>query len=170
MIRNDHKLDFIKNYIEEKWQIKLDKRCRSFEYIGARWAYYYTARNLTPCSYAVIGDKLGRDHATVLHALKQIPLPEWVDLKNDTYDFCKEVFTENYNSKEATHKVPLVNRLINLKEELQRLKEEKTTNEKLDLECNLLLDYFNKLNRQRKMQLLQNAQTALKVQEKFKVA
>ena len=75
--------------VESYFGLKLNKKCRRREYIYARMIYYKLVRNFHPdMSYQQIANTMNKNHATVLHALKEFP---------NVCKFDKE-FSKDYNN------------------------------------------------------------------------
>lgn len=47
-------------------------KCRQKEFVKARWIAMYFIRQQTDFPLKTIGDMFGRDHTTVIHALREI--------------------------------------------------------------------------------------------------
>jgi hypothetical protein len=70
---NDIKMmESIKDYVNNLYNLDIEKDTRKREYVDARTFYYKLCRDLTKCSLSNIGESVGRDHCAVLHALKNI--------------------------------------------------------------------------------------------------
>jgi len=70
---NDIKMmESIKDYVNNLYNLDIEKDTRKREYVDARAFYYKLCRDLTKCSLTHIGKSVGRDHCGVLHALKHI--------------------------------------------------------------------------------------------------
>tara|TARA_R110002020_G_scaffold141390_1_gene313065 strand:+ start:76 stop:528 length:453 start_codon:yes stop_codon:yes gene_type:complete len=67
------KLEYYKDIVEKHTELKLKNPTRKFEYIFARACYYYLCRKYTKCSYQQISKTLNKNHATVIHSLKELP-------------------------------------------------------------------------------------------------
>lgn len=63
-------LNFIKNYVESALERDITLNTRKREYVYARSLYMLLARENTKKSLEEIGKFINKDHATVLHALK----------------------------------------------------------------------------------------------------
>lgn len=50
--------------------VDIKNRSRKFEYVFGRSIYYKIAREFTGFSYSSISQNINRDHATILHAMK----------------------------------------------------------------------------------------------------
>jgi len=77
------KLKYFKDIVERHLEIKISTPSRKFEYIFARSCYYYLCRKFAKSSYAKISSTLNKNHATVMHGLKELPyiLKQRKDLK-----------------------------------------------------------------------------------------
>tara|TARA_R110000803_G_scaffold201950_1_gene266890 strand:+ start:475 stop:960 length:486 start_codon:yes stop_codon:yes gene_type:complete len=62
----------IKQLVEDYFKLDFSKKLRKREYVEARAIYYKLLRENTRMSLAAIGSSMNRDHATVLHSLRQI--------------------------------------------------------------------------------------------------
>ena len=78
------KLKYFKDIVERHLEIKISTPSRKFEYIFARACYYYLCRKYTKSSFAKISSTLNKNHATVMHGLKELPyiLKQRKDLNN----------------------------------------------------------------------------------------
>lgn len=56
--------------VNNHFEVDLSVTKRTREMVMVRACYYYLAKKKTKCSLAKIGREIGRDHATVLHTLK----------------------------------------------------------------------------------------------------
>jgi len=89
----------IQEKVELYFGLKLNTKCRRTEYIYARMIYYKLVRNFHPdMSYQQIANTMNKNHATVLHALKEFP---------NVCRFDKQ-FTKDYNNlKEQLRYIPV---------------------------------------------------------------
>lgn len=79
----------IQEKVESYFGLKLNTKCRRREYIYARMIYYKLVRNFHPdMSYQQIANTMNKNHATVLHAIKEFP---------NVCRFDKE-FSKDYNN------------------------------------------------------------------------
>tara|TARA_R110000822_G_scaffold146658_2_gene285787 strand:+ start:444 stop:896 length:453 start_codon:yes stop_codon:yes gene_type:complete len=78
------KLKFLKDIVERHLDIKISTPSRKFEFIFARSCYYYLCRKYAKSSFAKISKSVNKNHATVMHSLKELPfiLKQRKDLKN----------------------------------------------------------------------------------------
>lgn len=74
--------------IKKELQVDITQECRKREIIEARALYFYLIKQLYPKrSLQLIGDSLNKNHATVIHSLKNYNLyegynPKLLELKN----------------------------------------------------------------------------------------
>ena len=71
----ENKLETLQKVIESRLDIKLNKNTRKKEYIFARALFYALAYDGKRFTYSTIGKYMGKDHATVLHSVKNV-LPQ----------------------------------------------------------------------------------------------
>lgn len=72
---HDNRLEILKNTICEHYAVNDDEimgRSRLGHIVEARRMFCYLSRMLTPKSLKVIGKKIDRDHATVLHQFNNV--------------------------------------------------------------------------------------------------
>ena len=77
-IKMDHiyynrKVEKYREIVERHTQVKLNKLTREFDYVFARACYYYLCRNFGEMSFAKIAKSVNKNHATVMHSLKELP-------------------------------------------------------------------------------------------------
>lgn len=65
-------LNQIKDYVQDQTGLDLATKSRERDYVYARAIYFYLCREYTPLTTKKIGESLGKDHATVLHAIKNV--------------------------------------------------------------------------------------------------
>jgi len=68
----ENKLETLQKVIESRLDIKLNKNTRKKEYIFARALFYALAYDGKRFTYSTIGKYMGKDHATVLHSIKNV--------------------------------------------------------------------------------------------------
>jgi len=78
----------IRNLVEKHFNIDISNKSRKFEYVFARACYYKICRDFGGYTYIKIAKTLNKNHATVLHALKELEFMA----KHDKY------FLKKYNS------------------------------------------------------------------------
>lgn len=122
----------LKNIIKEEINVDLDsknvKNCRDREFVEARAMYYALLRKYTNMTYTRIGDSVGKNHATVMHAAESLPF--W--LKQDeglfnTYSKINTKFRQFLGYDEADKKIEynierLMENYIELKKQYEELK------------------------------------------------
>ena len=69
----------IREIVEGVFQVDISSKCRQRRYVNARFAYCHFCREYTLESLANVGNLIDRDHATVLHALKQYHIAKRYD-------------------------------------------------------------------------------------------
>lgn len=67
-----NKLEILQKVIESRLEIKLNKNTRKKEYIFARALFYGLAYDGNRFTYSTIGKYMGKDHATILHSIKNV--------------------------------------------------------------------------------------------------
>ena len=67
------KMEKYRELVEDFYGIDLGLKCRQTIYIEARALYYYLCRNLGRYSLNKIAQSLDKNHATVMHALAELP-------------------------------------------------------------------------------------------------
>ena len=61
----------IKNFVQQVYKIDITRQKRSMTYVQARAIYFKLCMDYTTMSIVPIAKTMGRNHATLLHALKQ---------------------------------------------------------------------------------------------------
>lgn len=69
----NRKVEKYREIVERHTQVKLNKLTREFDYVFARACYYYLCRNFGEMSFSKIGKSVNKNHATVMHSLKELP-------------------------------------------------------------------------------------------------
>tara|TARA_R100000329_G_scaffold151490_1_gene147927 strand:+ start:9651 stop:10055 length:405 start_codon:yes stop_codon:yes gene_type:complete len=59
--------------VNKHFGLDITEKTRKFEYVFARACYYYLCRKFGGFSYSKIGMSVNKNHATVLHGLKELP-------------------------------------------------------------------------------------------------
>ena len=62
----------IKDYVNNLYNLDIEKDTRKRQYVDARTFYYKLCRDLTKCNLSTIGESVGRDHSGVIHGLNNI--------------------------------------------------------------------------------------------------
>tara|TARA_R110001592_G_scaffold204577_2_gene454675 strand:+ start:3011 stop:3553 length:543 start_codon:yes stop_codon:yes gene_type:complete len=66
----EEKLNNIRDYVSEWFNIDLTDKSKTREYSEARAFYYKIAREFTKCGLAMIAESVGKTHASVIHSMK----------------------------------------------------------------------------------------------------
>lgn len=116
------KLQDIKNFIDTEFDIDISKNTRKREYVEARCLYYKLAKEYTKLTLERIGAVLNRDHATVLHGLKNVWDHALVTNEDvyDTYYKFKDMMAELNEGIDNNY--TLSQRLASAKQEIASLK------------------------------------------------
>ena len=64
-------MDEIRQLVEKVFGVNIGNTSRKAEYVEARACYYVLCDKLTPLTRTAIADSLNKNHATILHALKE---------------------------------------------------------------------------------------------------
>ena len=67
------KSDLYKSIVEKHTNLELSTPTRQFNYVFARSCYYYLCRSFGEMSFAKISKTVQKNHATVMHSLKELP-------------------------------------------------------------------------------------------------
>ncbi len=62
-----------KEIVERHTNLEINKTTRQFDYVFARSCYYYLCRKFGQMSFAKISETVKKNHATVMHSLKELP-------------------------------------------------------------------------------------------------
>ena len=130
----------LKNIIKEEINVDLDSKhvrnCRDREFVETRAMYYALLRKYTNMTYTRIGDSVGKNHATVMHAAHSLPF--W--LKQDeglfnTYSKINTKFRQFLGYDEADKKIEYkIERLMeNYRERKKQYEELKNKYEHVNL-------------------------------------
>ena len=89
----------IRSSVCEAWdvsEIALLSNRRSTEIVHPRFAGYRLSKELTPCSFAVIGNSFKRDHTTIIHGVDRAKalLKESPDFR-EKYNKCLSVLSDD---------------------------------------------------------------------------
>lgn len=100
------KLQYFKEVVEKVFNIKIDDPTRKFDYVFARSCYYYLCRTYTSLSLQKISKTLNKNHATVMHGLKELPYI----IKHDKR--CNKIFTKIVNEVDIKHNEAMANKSL----------------------------------------------------------
>ena len=147
------------------------------EYVRGRSIYYYLAKNLTKKPLSIIGRQVGRDHATVLHNLKNFNRDIlgdkiWLGFFSDVSDIVKFAF-ENQELDPSVYNAMKIDMLQGYITELKsdigtlthRLKVRGGVTDNYERK---LLESFRGLNESEKHNAILKIETMLKVSNKMK--
>lgn len=109
--------EIIRNIVEEYYNLNLSTQTRKAEYVEARGMYYKILRDNTRLPLSKIGKELGKDHATVLHSLRN--MIDWI--KHDS-QVRKDYDTIN---KRVQHAISLDPEAFNQEETMEGFYERK---------------------------------------------
>ena len=90
-----------KEVVEKHTRLKINNPTRKLEYVFARGCYYYLCRTFGHMSYAKISETLNKNHATVMHSLKELPyIIKHDEVRKKVYDkIVGEVQKNNFETK-----------------------------------------------------------------------
>lgn len=93
--------EFIKEYLEDTLNVKLDSKHRNREFVYLRFVAMKLCRELTNDSFKKIGVLFNRDHATVIHCVNCFDLhenkgyfKEYKQIYDNAISYFKNVFIE----------------------------------------------------------------------------
>ena len=92
----------IRTAVQDEFKLNIKRKCRKRHYVVARTIYFKLCKEFTKYPYDNIGKTLGKDHATVLHAVKNI---------FQCWEFC-----QNTSPADKKH----INRYISIKQRLEK--------------------------------------------------
>ena len=113
----ENKLETLQKVIESRLKIELNKKTRKQEYIFARALFYALAYDGTRFTYSSIGRYIGRDHATVLHSVKNV-FPQIISQKRykRLYDELRLLISDDVDQETKLHE----NGILNLYNEIEK--------------------------------------------------
>ena len=86
----------IKNFVQQVYRIDIARQKRTINYVQARAIYFKLCMEYTNMSIVPIAKTLNRNHATLLHALKQFDVYlRFIPKFKENYNFIKGAFLEN---------------------------------------------------------------------------
>ncbi|QDP55107.1 MAG: putative bacterial DnaA helix-turn-helix protein [Prokaryotic dsDNA virus sp.] len=113
-------LNQILEYVQDRTGLDLQTKSRERSYVYARAVYFYLCREYTPLSTKKIGESLGKDHATVLHAIKKV-IPIILRHEEALADICLTFRDENKSYIDVSKKkidLLLDNKKLSIQNEL----------------------------------------------------
>ncbi len=104
---------FIQQLIEQVYKIDITSKNRASNYVQARSIYYRLCIDYTPLNYSQIGRSIAKDHATLIHSMKQFDvyvrfLPDF----NKNYKFIRAAFLEQKNFPDFEKRLGLDDLLV----------------------------------------------------------
>ena len=171
-------LQIIKKAVDKSFGIDIAKNSRKTEYVMGKMVYYKLAKDFTKYSLGSISKQVGRDHATVIHSLKQFDMDI---LKNNLYrsrysdlfaylqiifpKVKEEIIEEKENQMTI---LELVSERESLKQDILMLKSELKSSIKLaDMEEAEMISLFRELDFEGRRDAMFKIRTAKKVREKL---
>jgi hypothetical protein len=125
-------LKYIRKFVENNLGIVLSKNTREREYVEARALYFKLCRDFTSKSWFEIGKTLGKNHATVIHAVNNVYPVAQID--NKRLDHLYSVFeksSESNSLKDASEdpyedNLKLRSEIVRLSVQINQMKESMT--------------------------------------------
>ena len=137
-----NELELIYNACCEVTGLDIKKNTRKRDFMYGRMIYYYFARKMTDCTFSKIGIFMGKDHATVIHALKKYEeYKVYEDVRRIT-DKVSSILPETYKIKKDASQLSnehLISRNRRLEKQISLLRVKK------GFEYNSFLDEINEL-------------------------
>lgn len=93
---NVQKVNRLKAIANNVFNVNVDSKTRDTHIIEARAACYTILRDDLQYTYSQIGQSFLKNHATVMHHVKQFPF--WIKFNkglSDRYDICRDMFKKN---------------------------------------------------------------------------
>jgi hypothetical protein len=92
-------ITIILQLVESKFNVQLRRKARQHHYVVSRFIFYKLCRDFTFCSLSQIGEAVNRNHATVLHGLRQFDNFVFSNDKKylDPYNELKEILMKKLN-------------------------------------------------------------------------
>ena len=89
-------ISIILKLVESKFDVQLKRKSRLHRYVVSRFLFYKLCRDFTFCTFTQIGYAVNRNHATVLHGLRQFDNFKFSNDKKylDPYNELKEILME----------------------------------------------------------------------------
>jgi hypothetical protein len=123
-------IEKVKEIINEELGVNIDKNVRKRNYVEARALYYTILKNSTNLTLSQIGNIVNKNHATVLHGIKN--LQDWMDQNaylqhayNNVLDKIDKDFQEYTGTKDIKRKyADLKYQNFQLKRQVKRLEKQ----------------------------------------------
>jgi len=132
------KINRLKAIANNVFNVNVDSRNRDTEIIEARATCYTILRKDCHCTFTEIGQYFLKNHATVMHHVKQFP--HWAKYNkrlSKKFDLCRDMFKKNETLFDDG--LEIVDMML-IKKELEKLRE---SNKQLSLEVAQLQKDFN---------------------------
>ena len=85
----------IKNLVQQVYKIDITRNRRTINYVQARAIYYKLCLDYSPMNLSAIARTMGKNHATLLHSLKQFDVYlRFIPKFKENYNFIKGAFLE----------------------------------------------------------------------------
>jgi len=132
-------VDDIINFINKETGIDITRKKKTNEYVFARTVYYKLARELTNLSLEEIGSKVNKDHCSVIHNLRNFNEA----LKRPILKRVYTAYLENPSAGNEASYSEVVQKNMELAEEIRKLKESKYIVNEGSKEVNNILEGLN---------------------------
>ena len=85
----------IKNLVQQVYKIDITRNRRTINYVQARAIYYKLCLDHSPMNLSAIAKSIGKNHATILHSLRQFDIYlRFIPKFKENYNFIKGAFLE----------------------------------------------------------------------------
>ena len=110
----------IRTAVQDEFKINIKRESRKTNYVAARTIYFKLCKELTHQGYAEIGRSLNKNHATVMHGIKNI-FECWIFCKNEKHI---NIYNAIYHRLQGDRPIlaPNTENIRELQEEIARLR------------------------------------------------
>jgi hypothetical protein len=123
----------IKELIEQVYRLDISSVSRQSSYVQARSIYYRLCIDYTPLNYSQISKSINRNHATLIHAMKQFDvLVRFIPGFDKNFKFIKAAFLEGEMFPEKEKRMDLDELLVKYNDLLLSFDELKVNFDKLE--------------------------------------
>ena len=85
----------IKNLVQQVYKIDITRNRRTINYVQARAIYYKLCLDHSPMNLSAIAKSIGKNHATILHSLRQFEIYlRFIPKFKENYNFIKGAYLE----------------------------------------------------------------------------
>lgn len=123
----EKELKIIYDLCESYYGVDMGRNTRKRPYVEKRAVYFLLCKELTPYSYAEIGATVGKDHATVVHSMKNV-LPVLDDYHRKSINLlmlsCKKAVSRTVKPKKEDNQLLL--QYMSVKNKYEELLDEAT--------------------------------------------